>query len=172
MSTIATPPNASPSAPAILSQGSPFPNFQLAANADKTLSLSDYRGKWLVVYFYPKDMTSGCTVEAKQFRDLAHEFQALDCQILGVSADSVASHNKFVAAEGLNFPLLSDSEKALAHACGVWVEKSMYGRKYMGLDRASFLIDGQGVVRGCWRKVKANGHAAEVLATLRQMRPS
>jgi len=122
-----------------------------------------------VLYFYPKDDTSGCTSEAHQFRDDFPLFAVHKAEILGVSKDSIASHEKFRAKHSLPFPLVSDTEGALCEAYGVWKEKSMYGKKYMGIERSTFLIDENGVVVKAWRKVKVSGHAKEVLAALNEL---
>lgn len=145
-----------------LDAGAKAPDFEMAG-ADGPVRLSDFAGKALVLYFYPKDDTSGCTKEAQEFSALAADFAAAGAAMLGVSKDSVASHGKFTAKYGLAVPLGSDPEGATIEAYGSWVEKSMYGRKYMGIDRSTFLIDGAGVIRKVWRKVKVPGHAAEVL---------
>ncbi|MGE5505140.1 MAG: thioredoxin-dependent thiol peroxidase [Actinomycetota bacterium] len=142
--------------------GQPAPAFSLPAD-DGTVSLADYAGRKLVLYFYPKDDTSGCTSEAKAFRDAYDAFKAAGADVLGVSKDSAASHAKFKAKHALPFRLAADVDGSLCEAFGTWVEKSMYGRKYMGIERATFLIDEAGVVRRVWRKVKVTGHADEVL---------
>ena len=143
--------------------GSKAPEFELEGAGGKPLSLADYAGRKLVLYFYPKDDTSGCTKEAQDFTELAADFVAADTIVLGVSRDSAASHAKFVDKYGLKVPLGSDPEGAVTEAYGVWVEKSMYGRKYMGIERATFLIDRDGKVAETWRKVKVPGHAKAVL---------
>lgn len=148
--------------------GQPAPDFSLDTD-EGPRTLADYRGKRLVLYFYPKDDTSGCTNEARQFRDEYARFIVNKAEILGVSKDSVASHEKFRAKHSLPFPLGSDASGAVCEAYGVWVEKSMYGRKYMGIERATFLVDEQGVVRAAWRKVKVTGHAMDVLNKLHEM---
>ena len=145
-----------------LDAGAKAPDFEMAG-ADGPVRLADYAGKALVLYFYPKDDTSGCTKEAQEFSALSADFAAAGAAVLGVSKDSVASHGKFTAKYGLSVPLGSDPEGATLEAYGAWVEKSMYGRKYMGIERSTFLIDGAGVIRRVWRKVKVPGHAAEVL---------
>lgn len=145
--------------------GQPAPAFTVATD-EGTRSLADYKGRRLVLYFYPKDDTSGCTSEAQQFRDELAGFAAAGAEILGVSKDSVASHQKFRAKHDLPFPLASDADGALCEAFGVWKEKSMYGKKYMGIERSTFLIDADGVVRKEWRKVKVTGHAKDVLSAL------
>jgi len=144
------------------------PPFALPASGGKKWKLADAAGKNLVVYFYPKDNTSGCTTESEAFRDLHARFRKAGTEIVGVSPDSVASHDKFVAKYGFTFPLLADEEKTVCQMFGVWKEKSMYGKKYMGVERSTFLLDEKGVLRQEWRKVKVAGHAAEVLAAVRE----
>jgi peroxiredoxin Q/BCP len=151
-----------------LDAGARAPDFEMAG-ADGPVRLADYAGKALVLYFYPKDDTSGCTKEAQEFSALSADFAAAGAAVLGVSKDSVASHGKFTAKYGLSVPLGSDPEGATLEAYGAWVEKSMYGRKYMGIERSTFLIDGAGVIRRVWRKVKVPGHAAEVLAAVKAL---
>ena len=149
--------------------GSTAPDFHLPADGGKTVSLKDFGGRKLVLYFYPKDDTSGCTAEAIAFNGLKAKFADAGADILGVSADSVASHEKFKKKYGLDFPLASDEAKAMLEAYGVWVEKSMYGRKYMGIERTTILIDGSGKVTRVWSKVKVPGHADEVLAAAKAL---
>jgi thioredoxin-dependent peroxiredoxin len=149
--------------------GMPAPEFALPG-AEGEISLRGLRGRAVVLYFYPKDDTSGCTAEAKGFTDAAADFKAAGAVVIGVSKDSVASHQKFKAKYGLSPLLASDEEGAIVERYGVWVEKSMYGRRYMGIERSTFLIDDGGVVRRIWRKVKISGHVAEVLATARALR--
>jgi peroxiredoxin Q/BCP len=144
--------------------GDRFPDFTLQDQDGGSLSLSDLRGSRTVVYFYPKDDTSGCTAEACEFRDAMPDISG--ARVVGVSPDNVKSHRKFVDKYNLNFTLLADVDHTLAEACGVWVEKSMYGNKYMGVDRTTYLLDEDGIVRHVWRKVKPQGHAAEVQAAL------
>jgi peroxiredoxin Q/BCP len=145
------------------------PAFALPASGGKKWKLADAAGKNLVVYFYPKDNTSGCTKEGEAFRDLYAKFRKAGAEIVGVSPDSVASHDKFVAKYDFPFALLADEEKAVCQLFGVWKEKSMYGRKYMGVERSTFLLDAKGVLRREWRKVKVPGHAAEVLAAVAEL---
>ncbi|RMF07339.1 MAG: peroxiredoxin, partial [Alphaproteobacteria bacterium] len=128
---------------------------------------SDHRGRTVVLYFYPKDDTSGCTKEAIAFTQLADEFEKSGAIVIGVSPDSVSRHDKFKAKHALDVMLGSDPDKEVAQAYGVWVEKSMYGRKYMGVERATFLIAPDGTIARIWRKVKVPGHAEEVLAAVR-----
>ncbi|MBI2424841.1 MAG: thioredoxin-dependent thiol peroxidase [Candidatus Hydrogenedentes bacterium] len=146
--------------------GQVAPAFALRAHTSVEVALSDLKGKRVVLYFYPKDATPGCTVEAQEFRDRQAAFEAANTVVIGVSPDSVASHCRFVEKQGLNFLLLADTEQAAARAYGVWGEKSMYGRKYMGVRRATFLIDEDGAIAAVWPKAQAKGHAAEVLETL------
>ena len=146
--------------------GQPAPDFTLATDGGGTVSLSALAGKCVVLYFYPKDDTPGCTREACAFRDLAPDFSAANAVVIGVSKDGAASHDKFKAKYQLPFTLAVDTDTALAQAYGVWIEKKNYGKTYMGMDRATFLIDGAGVVRAIWRKVKVDGHAEKVLAAI------
>ena len=150
--------------------GDKAPDFTLPADGGGSISLKALKGQPVVLYFYPKDDTSGCTAEACAFRDNLPDFSKVKAKIVGVSRDSVASHDKFKRKYKLPFPLASDEDGKVCQDYGVWVEKSMYGRKYMGIERASFLIDGKGVVRGIWRKVKVPGHAEEVLKAAVQLK--
>jgi peroxiredoxin Q/BCP len=143
--------------------GDKAPDFTLPTDGGGKISLSGLKGKTVVLYFYPKDDTSGCTAEACAFRDSFPNFTGSGAVVIGVSKDSVASHDKFKKKHGLPFTLAADTAGEVCEKYGVWVEKSMYGRRYMGIERATFLIDRQGVVRGIWHKVKVGGHAAEVL---------
>lgn len=152
-----------------LNAGSPLPDFSLPTDDGGTLTNAGLLGRTTVLYFYPKDDTSGCTSEAKAFRDALPEFTQAGIAVVGVSVDPIASHVKFRTKHGLNFPLASDAEKSLATALGLWVEKSMYGRKYMGMERATLLVDGAGIIRKVWRKVKVPGHAAAVLQAARTL---
>ncbi|QHL89604.1 redoxin domain-containing protein [Sphingomonas changnyeongensis] len=136
--------------------------FEAMDGAQTTLAA--WRGRKLVLYFYPKDDTPGCTKEAQAFSELAAAFDAAGTAILGVSKDSAKKHQSFTAKYGLSFPLATDTDNALLEAFGAWVEKSMYGKTYMGIDRSTFLIDAEGRIARIWRKVKVPGHAAEVLA--------
>lgn len=145
------------------------PSFSLPDQDGKVHKLSDYLGKWVLLYFYPKDDTSGCTKEACMIRDELPNFKKLKCKILGVSVDSVASHKKFTDKYGLPFTLLSDENKKVVAKYGVWQEKSMYGRKYMGTLRSSFLIDPSGKVAKIYEKVDPSKHAEEVLQDLSQI---
>ncbi|WP_448578221.1 peroxiredoxin [Thermaurantiacus sp.] len=142
--------------------GQPAPDFTLDTE-EGPISLSDFAGKKLVIYFYPKDDTPGCTTEAMDFTRLADRFAAADTVVVGVSKDSLASHAKFAKKHGLAVRLASDPEGRVIEAFGAWVEKSMYGKKYMGIDRSTFLIDRSGKVAEAWRKVSVKGHAEAVL---------
>ena len=146
-----------------LEAGTPAPAFTLETDTEGTVTLGDYAGAPLVLYFYPKDDTSGCTKEAIAFTALSDAFAKAGAKILGVSPDSVAKHEKFRTKHDLGIALGADEEKTTLEAYGVWVEKSMYGRKYMGVERSTFLIDGSGAIARVWRKVKVPGHAEEVL---------
>ncbi len=148
--------------------GKQAPAFSLPSDDGKTVSLKDLRGKRVVLYFYPKDDTPGCTTEACAFRDALPDFSGADAVVLGVSKDSVASHQKFKTKFKLNFPLLSDTA-GVCEAYGVWKLKNMYGRTYMGIERSTFIIDANGKVSAEWRKVSVSGHAAEVIKTLRAL---
>ncbi|HLU91010.1 MAG TPA: peroxiredoxin [Pedomonas sp.] len=154
---------------AAVEEGAPAPDFTLALDDGRTVSLADLKGKTVVLYFYPKDDTSGCTSQAKAFTEMKAEFEALGAVIIGVSKDSIASHQKFRAKHELTVDLASDPELETIQKFGVWVQKSMYGRKYMGIERATFLIDGEGVVRNVWRKVKVTGHAKAVLKAVQAL---
>jgi thioredoxin-dependent peroxiredoxin len=149
--------------------GRKAPDFTSASTEGVDFSLGKARGKSVVLYFYPKDATSGCTIEAQEFRDLADKFRRAGAIILGVSRDPLKSHVKFRDKEALPFHLLSDPEEALCRMFDVIREKSLYGRKYMGIERSTFLIDDKGVLRREWRKVKVAGHAQEVLEALRSL---
>lgn len=150
-------------------EGDKAPDFTLETDGGGTISLEACKGRPVVLYFYPKDDTSGCTKEAIAFTGLAAEFDALDTSVIGISPDTVASHDKFKAKHALSVMLGADIEKTVAEAYGVWVEKSMYGRKYMGVERATFLIDGNGRIARAWRKVKVPGHAEAVLEAAKEL---
>jgi peroxiredoxin Q/BCP len=149
-----------------LEVGKKAPNFKVQNQDGKEVTLDSYKGKYLVMYFYPKDMTSGCTKESQGFRDLKPEFDKLNAEIVGVSCDSPESHQKFIAKESLNFDLLADTEKEMVNAYGVWVEKSMYGKKYMGIQRDTFLIGPEGKLLKHYVKAKPTAHPGEVLKDL------
>jgi peroxiredoxin Q/BCP len=154
----------------MVQDGDQAPDFALPTDGGDTLTLSGRAGKPFVLYFYPKDDTSGCTAEAKDFSQLAPAFRKAGVEVVGVSPDSVESHRKFRKKYNLAVQLAADADKAVAMAYGVWVEKSMYGRRYMGVERSTFLIDAGGRIARSWRKVKVPGHAAEVLAAAQALR--
>lgn len=143
--------------------GKPAPKFDMPADGGGTVSLAALKGRRVVLYFYPKDDTPGCTTEACDFRDALPDFAKVKAAVIGVSRDSVASHDKFKKKHALPFALASDADGKASAAYGTWVEKSMYGRTYMGMERSTFLIDEKGIVRGIWRKIKVKGHIDEVL---------
>ncbi len=149
-----------------IEEGQPAPDFSLRDDHGNTVKLSQLRGKPVVLYFYPKDDTPGCTKEACAFRDAKSDLAAHGAQLLGVSPDDVASHGKFRDKFALNFPLLADADHQLAERYGAWREKNMYGKKSLGIQRSTFLIDGAGVVRKVWKKVSVDGHDEAVLAAL------
>jgi thioredoxin-dependent peroxiredoxin len=149
--------------------GDRAPDFTMPTDGGGTIKLSDLKGKTVVLYFYPKDDTSGCTKEACGFNDTLPNFSKLKAEIIGVSRDSAASHDKFKKKYGLKFRLGSDAEGKVSDAYGTWVEKSMYGRKYMGMERATYLIDGKGIIRQIWRKVKVPGHVEDVMAAAKAL---
>jgi peroxiredoxin len=151
------------------SPGDPVPAFKIMTDDRGQISPASFKGRAFVLYFYPKDDTSGCTKEAVGFSESKKKFDALGIEIVGVSKDSIASHEKFRKKHKLKIGLASDPEKAAAEAFGVWVEKSLYGRTYMGLDRATFLVDSRGVIRQVWRKVKVPGHVDAVLAAAKAL---
>ena len=148
----------------MLQDGDKAPDFELPTDDGESFKLSRSKGKVVVLYFYPKDDTSGCTLQAQTFTELAPQFRKAGVEVIGISPDSVKSHQKFCRKYELAVRLASDEEKTVANAYGVWVEKSMYGRKYMGVDRSTFLIDKTGHIAKSWRKVKVPGHAEEVFA--------
>ena len=147
----------------VLTVGDIAPEFTLPGDGGSTIALSSYRGKKVVLYFYPRDDTSGCTKEAIEFNGLKAEFEKANTVIIGMSPDSAKSHDKFKTKYDLTFPIAADEDKAALEAYGVWVEKSMYGRKYMGVERTTVLIGTEGHILAIWPKVKVDGHAAEVL---------
>ena len=149
--------------------GDKAPDFTLATDGNGKVTLSKLRGQKVVLYFYPKDDTTGCTAEACGFRDSFPKFGKVEAAVIGISKDSVASHDKFKKKYELPFTLASDADGKVCEAYGVWVEKSMYGRKYMGIERATFLVDEKGVVRGVWHKVKVPGHVDAVLAAAKTL---
>ena len=153
----------------MVKEGDPVPDVKMEGADGKPVSPADFAAQKLVLYFYPKDDTSGCTAEAQQFTAFAEDFQNAGTWVLGVSKDSPKSHAKFTDKYGLKIALASDTDGSACEAFGTWVEKSMYGRKYMGIERATFLVDRDGVVKKVWRKVKVPGHAEEVLAAARAL---
>ncbi len=153
-----------------LTVGDKAPAFALPATGGRTISLDALKGRKVVIYFYPKDDTSGCTLEAQDFSRLRPQFEAADATVIGVSPDSLKSHDKFRAKYGLDLTLASDEAKATLESYGVWAEKSMYGRKYMGVERTTVLIDREGKIARVWNKVKVPGHAEEVLAAARSLK--
>ena len=152
-----------------MQDGDIAPDFELATDSGESFKLSRLRGKPVVVYFYPKDDTSGCTIEAKDFSRLAPEFCKAGIEVIGVSPDSVESHQKFRDKHALTIRLGADADTAVATAYGVWAQKSMYGRSYMGVERATFLIDKDGRLARSWRKVSVPNHAQEVLNAARAL---
>lgn len=146
--------------------GDQAPDFTLPTNGGGNITLSALKGKQIILYFYPKDDTPGCTKEAQGFKDIYKDLQAKGVEVIGISKDTVKKHDKFVEKYDLPFPLGSDEEGSVCEAYGTWVEKSMYGRKYMGIDRATFLIDAEGKIKALWRKVKVSGHVDAVLAEI------
>lgn len=150
----------------MLKAGDKAPDFKPKADSGETFSLKDFKGKKVVLYFYPKDMTSGCTVEACDFKDNIKKIEKKNAVVIGVSPDDTKSHQKFKIKHDLPFTLLSDETHKMLEAYGVWQEKSMYGRKYMGVVRTTFLIDEKGKIEKVWEKVKVDGHVDAVLAVL------
>ncbi len=151
----------------MLNPGDDAPEFNLPGDRDETLSLADFKGKRLVIFFYPRDNTSGCTAEANEFQELLPEFEKLNAAVVGVSKDSVKSHEKFRAKHGFTYPLLSDTELQMLQAYGAWGEKKLYGKVSMGTIRTTVVVDAGGNVELFYAKVKAKGHAAKVLADMR-----
>lgn len=154
----------------MIEEGKKAPDFALPEDNGGEVRLSKLKGRPVVVYFYPKDDTSGCTQEAKNFSCLAAEFAAEGVELVGISPDSPKSHQKFKSKHDLSVRLLADEQKEVATAYGVWVEKSMYGKKYMGVERSTFLIDKTGKVARSWRKVRVPGHADEVLEAVKALK--
>ena len=154
----------------MVEEGNKAPDFLLSGDDGQPLKLSGLKGRTVVLYFYPKDDTSGCTAEAKDFSCLADDFKKAGATIIGISPDSVESHKKFQKKYDLAVRLAADTDHKTATAYGVWVEKSMYGKKYMGVERSTFLIDGLGKIAKSWRKVKVPGHAEEVLSSVKALK--
>lgn len=150
----------------MLKEGDTAPQFDLPSDSGARLKLKALRGRRVVLYFYPKDDTEGCTLEAQEFSALAKDFARAGAAVIGVSPDSVKSHDKFKCKHALELDLASDEDKSVAEAYGVWVEKAMYGRKFMGIERSTFLISPKGKIERIWRKVRPRGHAQAVLAAI------
>lgn len=151
-------------------EGKKAPQIKLKDDKDQIISLKDFTGSYVLVYFYPKDMTPGCTTEACSFRDNLSQLKKLGVQVLGISCDKVATHQKFRDKYELNFPLLADVDKDVVNRYGVWVEKSMYGKKYMGIQRDSFLIDPKGVIIKHYVKIKPAEHVAEIINDIKEFK--
>ncbi|MGE0251362.1 MAG: thioredoxin-dependent thiol peroxidase [Dongiaceae bacterium] len=149
-----------------LQNGQPAPNFSLTADDGGTISLRDFRGKKVVLYFYPKDDTPGCTTEACNFRDSIERLQEANAEVIGISRDSTASHARFKEKYDLNFPLLSDEDGSVCESYGVWITKNMYGKAYMGIQRSTFLVDEKGNIEQAWYGVSVPGHVEEILSIL------
>jgi peroxiredoxin Q/BCP len=149
--------------------GDQFPDFTLPRDGEGTMSLADFKGQKLVLFLYPKDDTPGCTLESIDFTARSDDFVEAGAIVVGLSKDSVASHDKFISKHNLGMPLLSDETGALLKTLGCWVEKNMYGRTYMGIERTTFLIDGDGVIRQIWNKVKVKGHVDAVLEAVKTL---
>ena len=145
-----------------IAEGDKAPDFTLPTDGGGSITLSALKGEWVVLYFYPRDDTPGCTKEACGFNDALPQLEKLNAKVIGVSRDSVAKHDKFKAKYGLSFPLGADEDGSVCEAYGVWVEKTMYGKKSMGIERSTFLIDPEGTIAKVWRKVKVPGHVEEV----------
>jgi len=152
-----------------LNVGDNAPDISLPIFPEGELKLSDYRGHWVIVYFYPKDSTPGCTTESCEFRDALPDFSVANAKIVGVSRDSLKSHANFTAKQDLNFPLISDAEEALCKAFDVWRLKKNYGKEYMGIERSTFIINPEGKIAHEWRKVRVKEHVASVLETLKEL---
>ncbi len=150
----------------MVSIGSKAPDFTLPIDDGTNFKLSDYRGQKVIVYFYPKDNTPGCTTEACDFRESISQFNKLNCKVIGISRDSVATHAKFKEKYNLNFPLGADEEGSVCQLYGVWVQKSMFGKKYYGINRTTFLIDEQGIVTHAWPNVSVSTHIKDILTVL------
>ena len=152
-----------------VSIGKKVPQFSLPATGNQTIKLSELKGKNIVIYFYPKDSTPGCTLEGQDFRDNIRKFSSRNTRILGVSRDSLSSHEKFKEKQKFNFDLISDEDEKLCSIFDVIKEKNMYGKKHMGIERSTFLIDEKGILRNQWRKVKVKGHVEEVLVAVKSL---
>lgn len=152
-----------------LKVGDPLPDLTLPASGGRQVRLADFKGRKLVLYFYPKDNTTGCTQEGQDFRDLYPEFRKAGAEVLGASKDSLRSHDGFVAKHGFPFTLLADTDQRLCDAFGAVIEKTLYGRKYMGIERSTYLFDAEGLLRREWHAVKVKNHAATVLEAVRSL---
>ncbi len=152
----------------MINEGQVAPDFTLPASSGEEISLSDFRGKPVVLYFYPRDLTPGCTTQACDFRDEYEQFSDLNVVILGVSRDPLTKHEKFIAKHNLPFLLLSDLDAKVCEQYGVFKEKTMFGKKVMGIERSTFVIDSEGIIRKVYRKVKVKGHVSEVLTWIRE----
>lgn len=152
-----------------LFEDQPVPEFQAQATSGKTITAAELKGSWVVIYFYPKDSTPGCTTEGQAFRDLYPEFQKLNVQIFGVSRDSLKSHENFKAKQGFPFELLSDTDETLCRLFDVIKLKNMYGKQVLGIERSTFILDPKGNLAKAWRKVSVKGHVQQVLETLQQL---
>ena len=150
--------------------GEKVPEFSLPSTGNKTVELSELKGKNIIIYFYPKDATPGCTIEGQNFRDNIRKFSLLNTVVLGVSRDKISSHEKFKKNQKFPFDLLSDEDEKLCKIFNVMKEKNMYGRKFFGIERSTFLIDKKGILRNEWRKVKVKGHLRDVLQTLKKLK--
>lgn len=153
----------------MLDIGDKVPDIRLPSSSGKDVSLTDYKGKKIVLYFYPKDDTPGCTTEACEFRDAIKSYEGLNAVIVGASKDSLKSHDKFMAKYNLPFELLSDEDLKLMEFFGVWKEKTMYGKTFLGVNRSTFLIDEKGVIVKAWRNVKVSSHVADVLDEIKKL---
>jgi len=152
----------------VLKTGDTAPAFCLKDSAEKNVCLKDFKGRWVILYFYPKDNTPGCTIEAKDFSKELADFEKLGCEILGISADSCESHRKFISNHNLKLTLLSDESKEMLKAYGVWQKKNMMGKEYMGIARTTMLVDPKGKIAAVWEKVAVVGHVTDVLMRLRE----
>ena len=149
-----------------MNKGEKLPNINLLIDEDKNISTNELKGKFLIIYFYPKDDTPGCTKEAIEFSSFKKEFDKLDINLIGVSKDNIQKHKKFIEKNNINFPLASDINGSICDAFGVWIEKSMYGKKYMGIERSTFLFDKNLCLLNSWRNVKVKGHVEDVFTFL------
>ena len=149
-----------------MNKGEKLPNINLLVDEDKNISTNELKGKFLIIYFYPKDDTPGCTKEAIEFSSFKKEFDKLDVNLIGVSKDNIQKHKKFIEKNNINFPLASDINGSICDAFGVWIEKSMYGKKYMGIERSTFLFDKNLCLLNSWRNVKVKGHVEDVFTFL------